>query len=56
MEEINNNWATPQLKEEPFWHEEMTVEEYDEERGYLNTHLNDLYNGTYQPLWKQKLH
>ena len=54
MEEENKNWAPPQLKEAPFWHEGMSVEEYDREREYLNTHLADLYNGTYQPLWKQK--
>lgn len=50
-----NDWATPQLKEQPFWRDGMTVDEYNKERAYLNTHLNELYEGTYQPLWKQNI-
>lgn len=55
---MNNNfdteWATPSLKEAPFWHDSMTPEEYDTERDYLNNHIEDYWNGSYMPLWKQK--
>lgn len=50
----DRNWATPTLKEAPFWREGMTPEEYDEEREYLSMNFEKLQNGSYVPLWKQK--
>jgi hypothetical protein len=32
----------------------MTQEEYETERTYWLAHFQDLMNGTYVPLWKQK--
>ena len=50
---MDKEWASETLKEEPFWRDGMTVEEYEKEREYLKNHLEDLRNGTYEPLWKQ---
>ena len=48
-------WATPTLKEAPWWRQGMTIEEYDIERDYYGEHFGDLVvNGKYVPLWKQK--
>lgn len=52
---MDNNWATPTLKEAPFWHDNMTVEEYEVEREYLANHWTDYQNGEYTPLWKQNI-
>ena len=49
-----NNWATPTLKEAPYWRDGMSPEEYNVERTYFYQHLEKLKNGTYLPLWKQK--
>ena len=49
-----SEWATFQLREQPFWCEGMTPEEFDEERSYLIEHWNDLTKGIYLPLWVQK--
>lgn len=51
MEE--NSWATATLKEVPFWRDDMTAEEYEDERTYYLEHYNDVKDGTYIPLWKQ---
>lgn len=48
------DWATPTLKEAPYWRDGMSPEEYDVERTYLYQHIEELKNGTYLPLWKQK--
>ena len=48
-----DNWATPTLKEVPFWRDGMTPDEYDKEREYLARHINLLQEGLYVPLWKQ---
>lgn len=48
-----SKWATGTLKEVPFWREDMSVEEYEKERDYLNRHWNDYMNNQYTPLWKQ---
>lgn len=53
MEE-NKDWATPTLKEVPFWREGMGPEEYDVEREYLAKNWELLKEGKYVPLWKQK--
>ncbi len=49
-----SDWATLQVKEVPFWRDDMTPEEYEKERNYYNKHLDDVRNCTYIPLWKQK--
>ncbi len=49
-----STWASGTIKEVPFWREDMSVEEYEEERIYLYEHWDDLQNGKYVPLWKQK--
>lgn len=54
MSKTNEEWATPTLKEAPFWHEGMTPEEYDAENEYLERNFHMLIEGTYKPLWKLK--
>ena len=54
MEEINENWATPTVKEVPFWRDDMTPEEYDIEREYYGRNYDLVREGKYKPLWKQK--
>lgn len=49
-----NDWASGTLKEVPFWRDDMSVEEYEKERTYMIEHWDDVKNGTYTPLWKQK--
>ena len=50
---MEEDWATPTLKEAPFWKDGMTPEEYDEEREYFYKHYEDYTNGKYKPLWQQ---
>ena len=51
----SNDWATPALKEVPFWRDEMSAEEYDKEREYYAKNFDTLVKkGKYTPLWKQK--
>lgn len=52
--ENNNNWATPTLKEVPFWRDDMTPEEYEEERKYWAENFKLVRQGLYKPLWKQR--
>ena len=52
--EGNRDWSTPSLREVPFWKDGMSIEEYEKEREYYYTHLNDVKRGSYEPLWKQK--
>ena len=54
MENKKSDWATGTLKEVPFWREDMSVEEYEEERNYLNQYWTDYMNNRYIPLSKQK--
>ena len=54
MESKKSDWARGTIKEVPFWREDMSVEEYEEERNYLNQHQTDYMNNRYIPLWKQK--
>ena len=51
---MGDDWARSTLKEAPFWRDGMSVEEYEEERDYLNNHCQELLKGTYKPLWQQK--
>ena len=46
-------WATPTLKEVPFWREDMSPEEYERERTYMIQNWNAVLQGRYSPLWKQ---
>lgn len=48
------DWATETLKEAPFWREDMSPEEYEDERSYLHENWNRFMNGDYVPLWEQK--
>ena len=41
------------LLEYPFVYEGMTVEEYHKEKEYWGSHLKEVRDGTYLPLWKQ---
>lgn len=50
---IENNWATPSMREFVFWRNGMTPDEFDAEREYYYKHMEDVQNGTYIPLWKQ---
>ena len=54
MEE-NRNWATPSIKERPFWRDGMSCEEYELERAYYYNYLNKdiAHQREYKPLWKQ---
>ncbi len=54
MEE-NKGWATDTLKEAPYYHENITPEEYDIERQYYYENFDLVKNGTYTPLWKQNM-
>lgn len=48
------DWATPTLKEAPWWRKGMTPEEYEVKRDYYGEHFGDLVvEGKYIPLWKQ---
>lgn len=50
----NKEWATPTLKEVPFWRDGMDVKEYDAEREYYAKKFELVKQGKYVPLWKQK--
>lgn len=52
-EEKIDEWATPTLKEVPFWREDMPPEEYDIEREYCARNFDLVKTGEYIPLWKQ---
>ena len=54
MSNSNDEWASGQIKEAPYWRKGMTPEEYDEERTYFFANINKYFSGTYEPLWKQK--
>ena len=48
------DWASPVLKNAPFWREGMTQEEFDIEGAYYVESLLLVETGKYKPLWKQK--
>ena len=52
--EDQRDWATPTLKEAPFWRNGMTPEEYNEENDYLYEHYDDFLAGSYLSLWAQR--
>lgn len=41
----NNDWATENLKEAPFWVDGMTPEEYDKEREYYLRNYDRIKRG-----------
>ena len=47
MESKKSDWARGTIKEVPFWREDMSIEEYEEERNYLNQHWTDYMNNRY---------
>ena len=54
---MSEDWATPLMKEFPFWRDGMSPEEFDIEREHFYKWFNDVReNGwkLYAPLWKQK--
>ena len=51
MESKKSDWARGTIKEVPFWREDMSVEEYEEERNYLNQHWTDYMNNRYAVLY-----
>jgi len=54
MAERFDNWATPGMKEYPFWREDMQPDEFDIEREYYLKNIYELVQtGKYIPLWKQ---
>ena len=48
------DWATPSVKEVPFWRDDMTPEEYDVEREYYYRNFYLVRKRKYKPLWRQK--
>ena len=50
----NKDWPTPTMKEVPFWRDDMSPEEYEQELMYFESHYDDYLKGMYKPLWKQK--
>lgn len=53
--EANKSWASPGMKEYPFWRDEMSVEEFDKEREYFQKNFEKVQDTTYKPLWKQNI-
>ena len=43
------------IYEDPFYRAVMSVNEYRQEQLYLNENVDIFIDGTYVPLWKQKL-
>ena len=52
---LSEEGATMSMKEYIFWRDGMTPEEFEKELDYYYTHIEDLKNGRYLPLWKQEL-
>ena len=51
-----HDWATPGMKEYPFWRNDMTIDEFDKEREYYLKNFEQLVlTGKYVPLWKQNI-
>lgn len=50
-----NIYEDPFYYDAPFYREGMSVEDYRRERIYLNENVDIFIDGTYVPLWKQKL-
>lgn len=50
----DNSWATPGMREAPFWREGMTIDEYFEENDYLYMNFEKLQHGEYKTLYEQR--
>ena len=51
----STSWASLEMKKNPWWHNDMSPEEYDVEREYYVKNFDSLVvNGLYKPLWQQK--
>ena len=48
------DWATPSIKEAPFWKEGMTPAEYDKELEYYERNFDLVLSCRYKPLWQNK--
>ena len=48
------DWASPMIKEYPFWRENMSPEEFDIERDYFYKNFEDYKKRKYKPLWMQR--
>lgn len=44
------------LREQPYYHYGMSKEDVIAENNYLNNHIEEFYDGTYSPLWKQNFY
>ena len=44
-------WATETMKEVPFWHDDITQEEYEAEREHYMQMMSTGRAKEYQPLW-----
>ena len=51
----NKDWSNASLREVPYWRDGMSIEEYEKERDYYYRNIKNFWNGTYTPLWKQKM-
>lgn len=54
MEERKNKWCSPTMMEAPFYHPDITQDEYEEELEYYLGHRTPKDMITYKPLWKQR--
>ena len=50
-----NVYEDPFYYDAPFYRDGMSVEDYRREQIYLNENVDIFIDGTYVPLWKQKL-
>ena len=50
-----SDWASYGLMEVPYWRNGMSPEEYEEEQRYFYMHFEDWKEGTYMPIWKQRM-
>lgn len=50
-----NIYEDPFYYDAPFYRAGMSVNEYRQEQLYLNENVDIFIDGTYVPLWKQKL-
>ena len=53
--EEKNIYEDPFYYDAPFYWEGMSAEQYRQEQLYLNENVDIFIDGTYVPLWKQKL-
>jgi|GEM_PF-4562569 len=55
MEKLHvDQWASHSTREVPFWRDDITIEEYEEERIHWLTHLAEKRMSEYKPLYKER--